>query len=60
MSVRCESCINERDISEETFHHMHGAEPAVLSIYCAVFTVFLFCLFVHCTFIGSCAVVNVR
>lgn len=40
-----------------------------LSIYCAVFTVSLFCfgvcfvfvfLFVHCTFVGSCAVVNVR
>lgn len=39
---------------EVSSHHVHGAEPAVLSIYCAVFTVF-----VHCTFIGSCAVVNV-
>lgn len=27
---------------EVSSHHVHGAEPAVLSIYCAVFTVFLY------------------
>lgn len=48
---------------------MHGAEPAVfIYLLCCVysfFVLFLVCfvfvfLFVHCTFVGSCAVVNVR
>lgn len=32
---------------------MHGVEPAVLSIYCAVFTVFVFLRFVSCIFCNS-------
>lgn len=54
---------------EEFYHIMCMVRSLLLSIYCAVFTVY-FCLFlfwvcfvflfVHCTFVGSCAVVNVR
>lgn len=45
-SVSCELC--------SWCHHIMCMVRNLLSIYCAVFTGF-----VHCTLIGSCAVVNV-
>lgn len=45
------------DCVSECMCHMHGEKPAVLSIYCEVFTDFFYFFFsIHCNLLGLCAV----